>query len=213
MVTVGQEKEVSPLQEMTQALIAFQKNLPEIHFNAQVKYGATNFKYADLAQMLKILRPLLNEHGFALSQLVDARVDAGGNPYGVVKTILLHERGEALTSDTFYNITGKPQDQGSGITYARRYALAAICGICAEEDDDAQTAAKGLSKKEEPKPNVPKPPTEADRAAFKKFVAEAKSPVEIKRHRDDFLTKFKLTGAMQQAFDNLVEARIKELGA
>jgi len=207
MVTIGQEKDLTPTQQMAKALIAFQQEVPEIHFNAQVKYGQTNFKYADLAQMLKILRPLLNKHGFALSQLVDTRL--GAEPYGVVKTILLHESGEAVTSDTFYNITGKPQDQGSGITYARRYALAAICGVSAEEDDDAQTASKGLSAS--PKPQAPRQPSQADREAFKKFVAEAKSPVEITKHREDFLTKFKLTGAMQQAFDNLVEARIKEL--
>lgn len=33
-----------------------------------------------------------------------------------------------------------PQSLGSSLTYARRYALSAIVGICADEDDDGEKA-------------------------------------------------------------------------
>jgi hypothetical protein len=33
------------------------------------------------------------------------------------------------------------QKMGSAITYARRYSLSAICGIAADEDDDANAAS------------------------------------------------------------------------
>lgn len=51
-----------------------------------------------------------------------------------------------------------PQGVGSAITYGRRYALSAICGIASEEDDDANAAsgrdrAGGLP----PSPNAPQP--------------------------------------------------------
>jgi hypothetical protein len=41
-----------------------------------------------------------------------------------------------------------PQAVGSAITYARRYALAAIVGIVADDDDDGNQAA-GKSHKED----------------------------------------------------------------
>jgi hypothetical protein len=37
---------------------------------------------------------------------------------------------------------------GSAITYARRYSLSAICGIAADEDDDANAAVSNGSAKQ-----------------------------------------------------------------
>lgn len=202
---MNEDNTKNEIAQMTKALIKFQQEVPEINFNAQVKYGATNFKYADLAQMLKILRPLLNAHGFALSQLVETRINGTGEPFGVVKTILLHESGEALTSDTFYNITGKAQDQGAGITYARRYALAAICGICAEEDGDGPQSSKEPSKPKKAQP------TEKQREELKAFIAQSTSAIEIKGSINRFKKDYELSAAMEVALDNLGNKRIQEM--
>jgi len=63
----------------------------------------------------------------------------------VLVTTLAHSSGEWIKS--YCPILTKddsPQGQGSGITYARRYALAAIVGL-AQIDDDAE-AAQGRHK-------------------------------------------------------------------
>jgi hypothetical protein len=39
-------------------------------------------------------------------------------------------------------MSGKPQEIGSALTYARRYSLSALIGIAADEDDDANAAQK-----------------------------------------------------------------------
>jgi len=43
-----------------------------------------------------------------------------------------------------------PQAQGSAITYARRYSLSAIIGLCTEEDDDAEGAMNREQDKDTP---------------------------------------------------------------
>jgi len=45
-----------------------------------------------------------------------------------------------------------PQGIGSAITYARRYSLCAICGIAAEDDDDANFTSGKEEKKAPAKP-------------------------------------------------------------
>ena len=58
----------------------------------------------------------------------------------MLKTILAHSSGEYVKSITpILTKDDSPQAQGSGITYARRYALAAIVGL-AQIDDDAEAA-------------------------------------------------------------------------
>ena len=48
----------------------------------------------------------------------------------------MHESGEWLQSEYLMPIVKKdPQGAGSAITYAKRYALQAMCGIPSEDDD------------------------------------------------------------------------------
>jgi ERF superfamily len=52
---------------------------------------------------------------------------------------LVHASGER--EDGIYPLTGgAPQEQGSAITYARRYCLCAVTGVAADADDDGQAA-------------------------------------------------------------------------
>ena len=64
----------------------------------------------------------------------------------------MHEGGYSTTSTLLLPLKDQsPQGVGSAITYARRYALAAVLGIASEDDDDGNIST-GLAKKEEPKP-------------------------------------------------------------
>ena len=94
-------------------------------------------KYADLAAIRDAVAPTLAKNGIALLQVIDG--DENG-PY--LTTRLVHSSGQWVESVHPLPASAKPQEFGSSLTYARRYSLAAICGISAEEDDDANAAAE-----------------------------------------------------------------------
>jgi hypothetical protein len=55
----------------------------------------------------------------------------------------MHESGEALTGEFPVSGEGGIQMIGGRITYARRYCLAAIVGVAADEDDESRLADEG----------------------------------------------------------------------
>ena len=100
------------------------------------KKGATNpffkSKYADLNAIREAVIPTLNDNGISVLQPI---VHIEGKNF--VKTILLHESGESIESVTeiIYNKQNDAQAQGSGISYARRYALQSFVCVGADDDD------------------------------------------------------------------------------
>ncbi len=94
-------------------------------------------KYADLPAVRAATLSALNKNGFALIQTTEMNGD--GTLY--LKTELAHIAGESRIG--FFPIKGETaQQQGSSMTYARRYGWASICGIASEEDDDGNEAEK-----------------------------------------------------------------------
>lgn len=87
--------------------------------------------YATLGSVWDACRELLHEHGFSVVQ--GGKVENG---QGILTTTLLHKSGQWISGD--YPLTAvksDPQAQGSAVTYARRYCLAAMVGIVTEDDD------------------------------------------------------------------------------
>lgn len=139
--------------EITKALIFFQTNLKPVSKDSTNPFFKS--KYASISAIWECIRKPLGENGLAVSQL--PRIQDNNI---VLTTLLLHTSGEWLCSDLLVT-PGKQNDAqsvGSALTYARRYALSAILGICSEEDDDAEA-----TKREKPitKPSVPPPIREA----------------------------------------------------
>jgi len=95
-------------------------------------------RYATLASVIDACKPALNAAGIAVVQEVESNSDAG--TVGV-RTVL-HFRGEMLECGllTLKAVQNNPQQIGSALTYARRYALAAAIGIASDEDDDGEAA-------------------------------------------------------------------------
>ena len=90
-------------------------------------------KYADLAAVLNAARKPLSANGLAIVQTIGD---------GVLHTRLLHTSGQWIASEHPLPMSGRPQEIGSALTYARRYSLSALIGIAADEDDDANAAQK-----------------------------------------------------------------------
>jgi hypothetical protein len=100
-------------------------------------------KYATLAAIRDAITPTLTKNGISVIQPT-----VMGEGVLVVTTRLMHSSGQWIESEyPIINDTNKPQAMGSALTYARRYSLAAICGIASDEDDDANAAeANGKGK-------------------------------------------------------------------
>ncbi len=106
-------------------------------------------KYADLASCWDACRKQLSENGLAVIQTTCFAFQQGCND-PVLVTTLTHSSGQWIRG--CLPIKAKddgPQAQGSGITYARRYALAAIVGL-AQIDDDAEAATDRGNEKKRP---------------------------------------------------------------
>jgi len=106
--------------------------------NAAFKAGNRVSKYADLASVWDAWQEVGPEQGLAVVQFPGAFA----NGMATVTTILSHKSGEWMRETlTMPMNKHDAQGYGSALTYARRYALAAIAGI-APEDDDAEGSGK-----------------------------------------------------------------------
>jgi len=98
-------------------------------------------KYAPLDAIIEATRPVLLKNGLAISQTPLFMEGTAG-----VETTILHKDGYSTTSTLLLPLKDQsPQGVGSAITYARRYALAAVLGIASEDDDDGNVST-GLVK-------------------------------------------------------------------
>jgi len=103
-----------------------------------VKDSANPFfksSYADLQSVWDACREPLTANGLAVIQTTDETTQGTQ-----LVTTLAHESGEFITGRMpILPLKNEPQALGSAISYARRYALAAIVGVY-QTDDDAETA-------------------------------------------------------------------------
>lgn len=99
-------------------------------------------KYADIADGLEVIRPVLSKHGFSLIQATDLNPDTG---IFTLHSRLLHSSGQWIESTYPLPTSGKATDIGGAITYARRYAAFSLVGVAGTAEDDDGTAANSAS--------------------------------------------------------------------
>jgi hypothetical protein len=128
-------------------------------------------KYADLASCWDACRRQLTENGLAVVQTIRTE-----NDESLLVTTLAHSSGEWIRSELPIRAKdASPQAQGSAITYARRYALAAIVGL-AQIDDDAEAAQGRGGFTVDPRGDLGKP---ADTTKRDQFVTEFRSAFDL----------------------------------
>jgi len=91
--------------------------------------------YVDLSDGLQVIRKCFSQHGLAFTQgtsIADGII--------ILNTRIMHSSGQWIESDYPVGGFGKPQEMGSGMTYARRYALFSMVGVAGEDDDDGNAA-------------------------------------------------------------------------
>lgn len=121
---------------LASALAAFQAELPRIGKGAEGQVGNQRYKYADLADVSAAVLPLLGRFGLSFS----TKPTLNDNGAFVLEYVLRHSPSGEFDGGSYPLPTGKPQDVGSAITYARRYALSAITGVAPDADDDGASA-------------------------------------------------------------------------
>lgn len=131
--------------KISQALLKAQRKMGNAVKDAKNPYYKSS--YADLNSVREASHPALNEEGISVLQPM---VQKDGRSY--VRTLLLHESGEWLASDTevVASKANDPQAQGSAISYARRYGLQSFLSLGAEDDDGEKAMARSAPAKSAP---------------------------------------------------------------
>jgi len=140
-------------------------------------------RYADLASCWDACRKALTSNGIAVVQMPEK--DMIGY---YVETLLTHSSGEWIASKCYIHLQkDDPQGLGSAITYARRYGLSAMVGICPEDDDAelAQTTAAATKAARGPVPVIPRPAPTTARVANPVTGLKKPEPIEHAEERDD----------------------------
>jgi hypothetical protein len=112
------------------ALLRAQKNMGNASKDSKNPFFKSN--YANLNSVREVAHPALNAEGVVILQ---PTLTIDGKNY--VRTLLLHESGEYLGSDTEIICAKQndPQAYGSAISYSRRYGLQSLMSIGAEDSD------------------------------------------------------------------------------
>lgn len=132
------------------ALAKVQAELPDIERDRTVEVvqksgGKYSYSYVTLANLSKAILPLLARHGLAYAAMPGTSADGKM----CVRYHLLHESGESLAGEFPISGEGGIQMIGGRITYARRYCLAALVGVAADEDDESRLddGARGTAQR------------------------------------------------------------------
>jgi hypothetical protein len=93
-------------------------------------------KYADLGEVIKASKAPLANNGLSIAQPM-----SGNGEQITVTTLLMHASGQWIRETVTLPMTKEPgkslaQAAGSVVTYLRRYSLASMVGIYADEDTD-----------------------------------------------------------------------------
>lgn len=124
------------MKEISSALVKAQKEFgPALKTASNPHFRS---KYADLSACVEAVIDGLNNNGVFLMQSSHLCEDGV-----IVETVFIHESGEQVSAGKLHVPASKQDAQGYGsaLTYARRYALMAACGI-APEDDDGNAAVR-----------------------------------------------------------------------
>ena len=136
-------KQSESIDELAKALVKAQSEMGGAALDSDNPFFDS--KYADVTSVLKAVKAPLAQNDLSFVQFP---VTGTENQCGVT-TRLMHSSGQYL-EDTLLLPMGKYDAQGAGsaITYARRYALAAILGVPAADDDANAVGNPTISEEE-----------------------------------------------------------------
>lgn len=130
-----------------QAFAEMQSDLPTVAKSKTVSFKKdsndnpiTAYKHATLEDIVDIVRPVLQQYGFAISFSIDTHEKV------TVTCTLMHKAGHSIDTTITLNPDGSGsknnvQAIGSSVSYGKRYTLCSLLNIATRDDDDAQSCA------------------------------------------------------------------------
>jgi ERF superfamily len=162
-------------------------------------------RYADLPAVVDAVKPALNDSGIAFIQSASPSDDSKLH----LTTRLMHSSGEWI-EDTLVMPLAKQDAQGFGsaMTYARRYALAAITGLY--QDDDDGNAGSGVESKQAYSKPAAAAPKGLPPAALKKHVDAINAATDMEALKIVYGTAYKAAHAVGDKVAEEVLAEAKD---
>jgi hypothetical protein len=160
-----------------EALLAFQAEAPKLRKAATAKIvsktgSSYSYKYLTLDDLMDAVLPVLNKHG-----LIWVTQPCFYNERAALSYYVKHVvSGDAIEGTMSLSIgaNATPQEQGSAITYARRYSMLAVLGLVGDDDDDGGAASQRKPSASIPlNGDQPRKLTPAERARMIKAVEDA----------------------------------------
>lgn len=166
--------------ELIKALSAATLEFGEIVKDTENPYFRS--AYADLATLIRATRNPLAKHGLCVVQ--SPQTNKGTV---TLTTTLMHSSGEWLANDLELPVSkSDAQGNGSGITYARRYAYQSLLNLAGEEDDDGN-AAVGKTQKDRASVSTESGPGRVNPVQMRAFQSACKSGKKTERQVIDYM--------------------------
>ena len=142
-------------------------------------YGS---RYAELSKVWEAFQRVGPDHGLSVVQL-PGQFNAEARTMSM-SVRLMHSSGQWLGGEMSMPLSrADAHAYGSACTYARRYSLAALVGICPHDDDGNAAAAKPTKQANPPKTQTPakspapKTPSQGERGTTNQSIEERVSAV------------------------------------
>jgi hypothetical protein len=141
-----------------EVILILQSERPVLTKDKKGQVGNQKTKYADLVQVNDIVLKLLND----LKTIWTCRPHLEAGSFGLHYSLKHVPSGTEMAGVWPLKLSENPQQMGSATTYGRRYALLAVTGIVAEDEDDDGTAASGERSAQRAAPARRQAPRRAD---------------------------------------------------
>lgn len=190
------------LDQIAPALAAFQGEVDNAGKTAQNAHLKN--KYADLAEIVNTISPVLAKHGLSYSQHTSSDP---ANGTVTVEGFLLHKSGQWLKSSlTLPCAKWDAQGIGSAITYGRRYQAAAMAFIGQEDDDGEGAVGRGTRPGQQARPQAQTPaPTQTSAPT------QSEAAKNYANLRQQAVTKLKEEGLPEADAVEFIKERESEL--
>lgn len=184
---------------LLQALLNIQEKAPKVQAEGFNPYTESHFM--ELKAVVAEVTPMLNEEELLWEARPSIEAEAPRRP--TLKYSLTHVPSKEARADEMLLALqkGTPQDLGSAITYARRYALVAVLNLVVDKDDDGHSATKAASLPEQ------KPDSEATQALT------AEEQTDLRQVAADLATELKEFPEAWAATEQWAKEREIDLGS
>jgi len=153
-----QNQNIDNIDNIDTALARVQGSLPRIVKAEKANAGTYGYTYAGLADIHVVILPILSANGLAWTCTPTIRDDGR---YVLVGSLRYGKSGERIECEFPLPSQARPQELGSAIAYARRYAICAVVGIAPDDEDDdgvaAQAATVAAPQRQRPAPQDHRP--------------------------------------------------------